>query len=324
MAYALGGAVARGDLNGVVVEAFGAERVYIGAKALPAYEVDLKAGHYPKFKKGQGELMNADINPRAQGGSYKRVIRAYTFDNYTCFDRGVEEAIDDADEKDLTRFFDLEQLTAKHILREIMLAHEIRVQAQIQSTGNFDTSVSSPSAAYTIAQLANIDVGLDVSIAKAALINRGEVGPGKLTLILSSAVFERLKATPKLQARIHGFVAGGTLPFVDLNEDLMAKALGVDQILVGRAAYNSAGKGKDFVTAAVWNNTYMWLGYCAEGDFFAGGAGRTMVWNKEGGLWVTEAYRDEQHRSDILRVRQNTAEKISNAAAGTLLVTSYS
>jgi hypothetical protein len=39
---------------------------------------------------------------------------------------------------------------------------------------------------------------------------------------------------------------------------------------------------------------------------------------------VTETYRNETRRSNIVRVRQNTTEKIVDATQGTLITTQYS
>jgi hypothetical protein len=55
-----------------------------------------------------------------------------------------------------------------------------------------------------------------------------------------------------------------------------------------------------------------------------GGAGFTLVWNAEGGIFVSETYRDEKRRSNMVRVRQNTTEKVINANAGTLITTQWS
>ena len=45
--------------------------------------------------------------------------------------------------------------------------------------------------------------------------------------------------------------------------------------------------------------------------------GRTFIWEEDApGMIVTEQYREEQTRSDVYRVRQNTDECIQFAGAG--------
>jgi hypothetical protein len=55
-----------------------------------------------------------------------------------------------------------------------------------------------------------------------------------------------------------------------------------------------------------------------------GGAGRTFYWDKEGGLFVTESYRDESLRSNVIRVRQHDVIKVVDGTSGELITTAYS
>jgi hypothetical protein len=49
-----------------------------------------------------------------------------------------------------------------------------------------------------------------------------------------------------------------------------------------------------------------------------------MVWEEDASsLFVVETYRDEPRRSDVIRVRQHTDEKVINENAGTLITTGY-
>jgi hypothetical protein len=50
-----------------------------------------------------------------------------------------------------------------------------------------------------------------------------------------------------------------------------------------------------------------------------------LVWSDDApGGFVSESYRDEARRSNVLRVRMNTAEKIIDANAGVRITTQYS
>jgi hypothetical protein len=67
------------------------------------------------------------------------------------------------------------------------------------------------------------------------------------------------------------------------------------------------------------------VGYCKGGDYSEGGAGRTLVWEADipSGLYATETYRDEKRRSDMVRVRTNSIEKVLNGNAGQLIATAW-
>lgn len=320
MANSDSAAVLRADINVLVEEASMAVDNLIGTRVLPPFEVDQQSGQYPVFKKGKGELLNDDATLRTPGGSYGRVKRTYENDTYDCKDRGLEEEVDDTYKRNVSRFFDAESTAAKHVMQQVMLGHEVRAAAAVMNTSNFGSGTNS-AVAYTEANIATIDFPQDVFAAVERLNDNAEQ-PN--TIVMSSTVFNRLRRATLTQ----NFIRGNRPTDSSLNVTPTALAAafaesGIEQVLVGRARVNSAKKGQNYSASNVWGNTYVWVGKVASGDFMNQGAGRTLVWNKEGGLWVTETYREESKRSDIVRVRQNTAEKIIDGAAGTLITTQY-
>lgn len=321
MSYPNSGATIRADLNSVVEEASLADQFYIGLKAFPAFGVDAKSGTYPKLTKAISESMKPGDTVRERGGSYGRVTRAWTNDTYDCIDRGLEEAMDDTDVKDTSRFFDMASITAKYVLRAVMLAHEIRVAAKIMHATDWGTPTNSD-VAYTEANIATLNFPLDLQAAIERVADNGEQAD---TVIMSPAVFNRIRRATLTKS----FLVGNDLPQANITTGTMASAFaenGIKQVLIGRARYDSAVKKttQTYSAANVWGNTYIWVGKVGDGDFKNGGAGRTLVWNSEGGTFVTETYREEAKRSDIIRVRQNTTEKTVDTSCGTLIATQYS
>ena len=315
------GATIRADINAVVEEAAGADSFFIGAKAMPPFGVDAKSGTYPKIQIAAGELLSSGSTDRSRGGSYGSVTRQWTTDTYDCVDRGLEEPVDDTDVKDLAKFFNLEASTARWVLRNMMLAHEVRVAAALINATTFGAGTNS-AVAYTEANIATISFVADVL---AAIERVRDNGNNPNTIILSSAVYNRVRrATP-----VVNFVAGSIGMGAKVNATTLGQAFadeGITQVLVGKARYNSAKKGQAKSMSAVWGNTYAWVGTVNPGaaSLQDGGAGFTLVWNAEGGLFVSESYRDEAKRSNIVRVRQNTTEKVVDATCGTLITTQYS
>ena len=61
------------------------------------------------------------------------------------------------------------------------------------------------------------------------------------------------------------------------------------------------------------------------GEFTAGGVGRTLVWADDApGGFISETFRDDARRSNVLRVRMNTAEVVIDANAAVRITTNYS
>lgn len=323
MPYNSAGSTIRADLNAVVLEAQSADRHFIGAQAMPAMSVDAKSGSYPKMQIAGGALLDNIATERSRGSSYGVVSRNWTSDTYDCVDRGLEEAVDDVDQRDLARFFNYEATAARLTYRNVALAHEIRVAAALLNTTNFGSATNS-AVAYTAANLATIDFAQDVL---AAIERVNNYGTAANTIVLSSTVLVRLALSTKLQSWIRGSNAGQSN--VPVNAATIAQSFadfGISRVLVGRARYNTAKKGATASMSSVWGTTYAWVGNVNPNAMTPqdGGAGFTFYWNAEGGLFVTETYRDEGKRSNMVRVRQNTTEKVVDGTAGTLIATQYS
>lgn len=323
MPFNSAGSTIRADLNSVVLEAQSADSYFIGQLVVPPLGVEAKSGTYPKMQIAGGALLDNIATERSRGSSYGQVSRNWTTDTYDCVDRGLEEAVDDVDQRDLARFFNYEATAARLCYRNVALGHEIRAAAAIMSTGNFGSGTNS-AVAYTTGNLATIDFAQDVLAAIERVNNNGTQAN---TIVLSSTVLVRLALSTKLQSWIRGSNQGqSTSP---VNAATIAQSFGdfgITEVLVGRARYNTAKKGATASMSSVWGTTYVWVGNVNPSAMTPqdGGAGFTFYWNAEGGLFVTETYRDESKRSNIVRVRQNTTEKVVDGTAGTLITTQWS
>lgn len=313
------GAVVRSDLNTFVEEASNVDTLFIGNKVFPEHSVDVKDGTYPKFTlAGGSELLDGDVSERAPKGSYKRVERTFTMDTYSTKDRGLEELVDDEEKRDNARFFDQEVAAAKFVLRRMKIAYEIRVAAALFDTGAFNATAAA--VTYTAAHVADgtLDPVSDIQDAIDRLNGRG-VMPN--SMVISHLMFTRMRRATKLQ----NFLRGNRPSDVELNLKAsdIAAAFDLEQVHVARAPKNTAKKGRATVTTSIWPTSHFWIGEIKDGDPHNGGAGRTLVWNAEGGLFVTESYRDDTRRSDVVRVRQHTSEKVIDGTSGELVTTSY-
>ena len=319
--YPTSGASLRGDLNAVVEQGSAADKWFIGAQVLPPTMVAAKSGQYPVLKLAAAELLSAGATLRAPGGKYGEVVRAWDSATYDCQDRGLEEAVDDVVAKDLGRYFNVESSKARLCLRNIMLDHEARVAAEIFNATTFGAGTNS-AVAYTVANLATISFIADVL---AAIERVNDNGGQANTIVMSSTIMNRVKLGTLVQNFVRGSMPNDAT--LNVNATTLAGAFkdnGIERVLIGRARVNSAKKGQAYSASNVWGNTYIWVGDVKSGDVGLGGAGRTLVWNEDGGLFTTETYRDEGRRSNMVRVRQNTDEVIVDATAGTLITTQYS
>lgn len=315
------GATIRADLNLKVEEAQASDDFFIGLRAMPPLAVEAKSGTYPRLQIGPAQLLTSVATERGTDGSYGEVTRQWGTDTYDCVDRGLTERVDDAQARDMARFFNLEATAARLVLRQMMLAHEVRVAAALINTTTFGAGTNS-AVAYTEANIATISFVADVLAAIERVRNNG-TNPD--TIVLSSTVYNRVRRGTLVQ----NFVAGSVGKGAEVTGSTMAQAFadeGIKQVLIGKSRRNTANVGQAASMASVWGNALIWVGRSNSGALDArdGGAGFTFHWNAEGGLFVTETYRDEDRRGNIVRVRQNTAEKVVDPTAATLITTQFS
>ena len=308
----------RADIAQAVFEGLSNKNnLFIGTEVMPVFSSDVRSGAYLKLNLGDSEALNDDALMIAAGAGYPRTSRRFTSDSFDAIEYGLEEVLPDSNRRDLDRFFDTEVNIASMLLRQIQVSHEARV-ASAAFAANGLTAISA-SAAYTDANITSFDVPGDVAQAKLELAKFG-VLPN--TLIMSMPLFERIRRSAKVQNQFFGIVPSDQSRL--LSEGEVAAAVGVDRVLVGRAPKNTAAKGQTYAGGFIWSNTYMALANTVGGEFSGGGFGRTIVWAADSPVpFVSETYRDEARRADVLRVRQNSAEKVIDGSSIIRITTGY-
>jgi hypothetical protein len=308
----------RADIAQAVFEGLSNKNnLFIGTEVMPVFSSDVRSGAYLKLNLGDSEALNDDVLKIAAGAGYPRTSRRFTSDSFDAIEYGLEEVLPDSNRRDLDRFFDTEVNIAGMLLRQIQVSHEARV-ATSAFAANGLTAISA-SAAYTDANITSFDVPGDVAQAKLELAKYG-VLPN--TLIMSMPLFERIRRSAKVQNQFFGIVPSDQSRL--LSEGEVAAAVGVDRVLVGRAPKNTAAKGQTYAGGFIWSNTYMALANTVGGEFSGGGFGRTIVWAADSPVpFVSETYRDEARRADVLRVRQNSAEKVIDGSSIIRITTGY-
>ena len=308
----------RADIAQAVFEGLSNKNnLFIGTEVMPVFSSDVRSGAYLKLNLGDSEALNDDALKIAAGAGYPRTSRRFTSDSFDAIEYGLEEVLPDSNRRDLDRFFDAEVNIAAMLLRQIQVSHEARV-ASAAFAANGLTAISA-SAAYTDANITSFDVPGDVAQAKLELAKYGVLAN---TLIMSMPVFERIRRSAKVQNQFFGIVPSDQSRL--LSEGEVAAAVGVDRVLVGRAPKNTAKKGQVYSGGFIWSNTYMALANTVGGDFSGGGFGRTIVWAADSPVpFVSETYRDEARRADVLRVRQNSAEKVIDGSSIIRITTGF-
>jgi len=323
MSYENTAAEFRPELQVKVEEAMGIDNKFIADLLFPVYPVETRKGYYKRIKRGKGQLLsnpgNSTVNDplkRAPGTAYPEVTRTTEQDSWLCIDRGVEEALDDVNKQEESRFFDIESSTSIWLMRQMRIAREARVAAIINDEGIWGTAIQS-TVEFIEANRATIDPAELIKEAKRAVDKRQEM-PNTITI--SSEMWDLISGATKFREFFFGTAGGSAM----ITKQMVAEKFELEQILVGRASYDTTKPGKNSTDNSLvwtWGNDFMWIGQVSEGAPEMGGAGRTMVLEAltDGQLYVTESYREEKIRSNRLRVRQDDDTKVVNENSGILV-----
>jgi hypothetical protein len=318
-------AVSRPEISAHVEQAKGAERFYIGTKIFTICPKKKRTGRYPLTKLTKSNAMKRQQTKRSSSGSYNETSQEHGWDTYDCEDRGLKQRVDDSKAEEMEDFFSVEKMAAQNVTRKCKLDFEYDAAQLLMNASNF--SQANGSVAYTEANLDTIDLPKDLGEAIDQVTGRGEVVN---TIVMSYQVWLRLRRTEFLLQYLYGKVGDQVKKRVitpgDLEEAFSQDAGEKVTVLLGRAKYDAANRGRNNANLQnIWSNDQIWVGQVAEGDFENGGVGRTIVWDADipTGLFATETYRDEDRRSDMVRVRTNSVEKIINENAGHLLGTRF-
>ena len=315
-------AESRPELLVVVQEAMAIDKKFIADLIFPSYPVKTRTGDYMRIKKGSGGLLataGSDALLRAPGTEYKAIGRTTELDGWNCKDRGLTEPIDDTIAQNLDRFFDVESSSSIFLSRNVRIAREQRVAGTL--FGDI-WGANQSGVKYLKANLATMDVPEDLKAAIQLVDKRQEEAN---TLVLSRPVWDLISISDKLRMFIFGQLQGSSM----ITPQLVAEKFGLKQVLIGSASFSTAKRGKEVTDADLawcWPDNKVWVGNVQTGAPEAGGAGRTFVLEDTtsgGELLVVETYRDEKVRSDVVRVREDTDEKVVNENAGTILTVNW-
>jgi hypothetical protein len=310
-------AVSRPEITAFLEHAHGVDDYFIAQKLFPVKGMKARAGRFPVIKMGTGKLMRRDNTARNSGGSYNEVTRSHEWDSYDCKDRGLEERIDDSKAAEMKSFFDMETMTGKLVRRQVALDFEVRAKETLIDENVF--AKENAVIAYTNALIDTVDAPQDIEAAIEAIISRGETAN---TLVLSLKLWNYLRRSKLMQAYVWGKLTDSTGKR-QLTANHLKEVFDFDTVHITKSHIDTSKSKDKTVVNPIWGVDYMWIGCVKGGDFSEGGVGRTLTWDADspGGLFSTETYRDEATRSDKLRVRSNSIEKIVNEHAGQLIKT---
>lgn len=305
--------VYRPDLGAIVQEFIeGPSMGLIGHEVLPPFPVGVQAGTFPVIPKEA--LLSIEDTSRAPRGGYNRGDWEYENGKFATSEHGWEEPVDDRERKLLEVRVPgaCDAIAVQRAVQVIRRSAEKRIAAMVFNESNFTPHTVSAKwdAASTGKPITDIKDG--------KLAFRNQCGMAPDALILSYHSFVNLGTNAQVVDQLKYTFPG--IDLTNLTTQHLAQLFGVPRVLVAGGVYNSANKGLDASITDIWTKTYAALVKISSGnDLAAPGLGRSFYWVEDSAAEpIVEAYREEQSRSDVFRVRYDVDERLTQSftAAG--------
>ena len=294
------------------------QRGYIANRIFPVVDVVSQAGVFGKIPIEQ--LLQQRDTKRAPGAGYNRGKFTFTTGSYTCVEYGAEEPVDDRESEMYAEYFDSEVVSTARAYNAVLRSQEERVAAAVFNTSTWTGSSLFTSITHEWDDATNCVPLTDVEAAVQKIYDNS--GLWANALIINQKVFRNLRNSDQVVERIQSAGAGDPTKPTDITVEMLAQVFDLPYILVAGGSKNSAIEGQSATPTQIWSGEYAMICKIATGaDFREPCIGRTFHWSADGSSigGTVESYREEQSRSNIVRVRHDVDEVVLYAEAGHLL-----
>lgn len=269
------------------------------------------------------QLLQSPDTARSPGSGYQRGKFTFKPDTFVTTEHGWEELVDDNESAMYSSYFSAEMISAARALDFVLRSYESRVAAAYFNTANFtNTGVAGAVKWSTIATATPL-----TDIEAAVLLVYAQCGLWPNCLILTRKAFRYLRRC----AQITDLVKYNGLMDVragKVTAQAIAEVCDLERVIIAGSTTNTAKEGQAAAFAQLWDPTMAMVAhidFTGGEDFRRPTVGRTFHWAEDGSTigGTMESYRDETRRSDVIRCRNQTQEKLlySGATGAATLIT---
>jgi len=291
---------------------------YIATQVFPVIDVVSAAGVFGKIPIEQ--LLQQRNTGRSPGSGYARGNWTFTPDSYTTAEHGAEEPVDDNEAKMYAEYFQAEQISTLRAFSAVLRNAEQRVADAAFNTTTWNGASLTTAVTNEWDDASNATPLTDVEAAVQKIYDNS--GLWANALVINRKVFRNLRNCDQVIERIQSAGAGNPTKATDITVQMLAQAFDLPYIIVAGASKNGSAEGDTASPTQIWSGEYAMVCKIATGpDMREPCIGRTFHWSADGSSigGTVESYREEQTRSDIIRVRHQVAEKVLYPEAGHLL-----
>lgn len=290
--------------------------IYIADKVAPEFVSKIRGGKYPRRKKAS-LLQNVQTRRAARGG-FNRIDTRVGDGSFECVTHGLEGVVDDEERALYEADFDADLACVQDVHEALSIAREIRVAAK-----TFDTVLWTGAALYTDVSSAPWDtVSSDWIVHVIDAVEKVRRNGHKANaLIIGASQLPSLLKNTATRAQF----PGASMITLDMLRQALAKLVGLEDIFVGGARYDSTGEDPtgvaEPVLTDVWSDDYAMVARVAKPGARLSSPSilRTVRWGRFDMARRVMQYREEQVMGDIFRELECVDELQIDKSCGHLL-----
>jgi hypothetical protein len=290
---------------------------FIGLRVATETPVEMAAGTFGKIPVEQ--LLQKGDTARAPGAGYGRGKWTFDKDTYATKENGWEEPVDDNESAMYGRYVNSYDMAARRAYDKVLRNLETRISAAIFNTTTWTGTplATALSAAWSTASSSTPITNINAAVRKV----RDNSGLWPNTLILTKEAFRQVRMSQQIIdiVKYSGYYDPTQ---VGITTRVLSQAFDLPNILVSGGTLNSADEGQSATFTNIWDPTMAMVCYLNPSmDTRVPTLARCFHWGGDGSdiNGAFESYREESTRSDIVRVRNQSDEKVMYAELGHLL-----
>lgn len=289
---------------------------YVADRVFPRVPVQKQSDLYATYSRA--DFLRDEVDVRQAGSHAKRSGYRTATDSYQAKEWALEHPIDDQVRANAQAPYMPEEDAVKWLTQKMLLRREKDFVAAFLSTGNIWTGSSDSQDVVGGTDFTRWSNAASTPIEDVnGEMTRIETDTGMLpnTLVVNRVVWYDLKNHPDIVDRIKYTSAEA------VTTDLVARLMGLDQVLVAAAVENTAAEGLAHSGAYLMGDKALLVYSAPSPGLMQPSGGYTFVWNGLIGAaegQVIENYRDDPAHSDVISIRAAWAQKVVTADLGVL------
>jgi hypothetical protein len=271
---------------------------FVASKAFPVVPVEKQGFTYYTF--GKKYFFADDLKPRAPGSQFARGGYGVSTASGLAQLWGLEHAIADEARANNQMPMALEQAGALWLSNQSLIRKERAFSADFMVTGVWGTDDNNSATDWDSTGVPTDDI---LTAQRTIGNNTGQKAD---TLVVGFITWQGLLGNTNIADRIR-YVARADIQTI---EQSLLSILGIRQLLVSKASYNSANEGQTASLGAVIDDDALLIASTPTPGIMIPSAGYTFAWGGGGGTGSIAQYREHQSKSDVMQLSEAWDQKV--------------